>query len=151
MPQLQRPSSPSIPTIELVHEDEVRQYFDAYARALTSGDGGQIAALWDLPGMLMNDRGVRAVARPDEIAKIFVGARNMYALRGIVDTRPDIQYVEWLTERIVVADVRWPLFDVLQQERASQASTYTLMRGRSGDLKLRMVVLRGEIETDEHH
>lgn len=151
MPRLGSQPATTVHTIDLVHEDEVRHYFDAYARALTRGDGEAIAALWELPGLLMNDRGVRAVANSAEIVKIFAGAKGMYARRGIVDTRPDIQYVEWLTQRIVVADVRWPLFDVLHQELGSQASTYTLMRSRSGDLKLRIAVLRGEIESDAHH
>jgi hypothetical protein len=138
------------PSIELVHEDEVRHYFDAFARALTSGEGAAIASLWDLPALVMMDGGARAVKSADEIAKIFAGAKRMYAARGIVDTRPDIQYVEWLTQRIVVADVRWPLFDDLHKELGSESSTYTLMRDHSGALKLRVIVMRGEIDSDMH-
>jgi hypothetical protein len=140
----------SPPSIELVHEDEVRHYFDAYARALTSGDGRAIAALWELPALVMTDHGARAIKNADEIAKIFAGAKGMYALRGIVDTRPDIQYVEWLTQRIVVADVRWPLFDDGHQERGTESSTYTLMRDHEGALKLRVVVMRGATDDEIH-
>jgi hypothetical protein len=158
MPQLDRQqhagvtdeSKATAPAIELVHEDEVRHYFDAYARALTSGDGRAIAAMWELPALLMSDHGVRAVRNAEEIEKFFAGARGQYAARGIVDTRPDIHDIEWLTPRIVVADVRWPLFDADHKEHGSESSTYTLMRDRSGELKLRIVIMRGETETDVH-
>ena len=153
MPPLprQHDDTSSPPSIELVHEDEVRHYFDAYARALTNGDGNAIAALWALPSLLMSDQGVRSVGSVTEIERLFAGAKGMYAVRGIVDTRPDIQYVEWLTQRIVVADVRWPLFDALHHELGSESSTYTLMRDRAGDLKMRIVVMRGATEADAAH
>jgi hypothetical protein len=138
------------PSIELVHEHDVRSYFDEYARALTSGDGVAIAALWDVPGLLLGEGGVRSVRTADEIANVLVGVRGMYALRGIVDTRPDIQRVDWLTDRIVAVRVRWPLFDDLHHELGSTSSVYTLIRDRAGALRLRVVVMLGEAEPSGH-
>src|SRR5262249_39164389 len=136
MPQLHRPQQagppqtiePEAPSIELVHEHEVRHYFDVYAPPLTSGDREAIAAMRARPALRRNDRGARAVREAGGIQKLFAGGKGMYAARGIVDTRPDIQQIEWLTERIVIADVRWPLFDDGHTERGSESSTYTLMR-----------------------
>lgn len=139
------------PSIDLVHEDDVRHYFDAYARALTSGDAEAIAALWELPALMVSDLGVRAVHGKGEIAKVFAGAKGMYAMRGIVDTRPDIQSVTWLTARVVLADVRWPLFDGRHREVGCESFTYTLMRDRGGELKLRVLVMRGHTEHPAHH
>jgi hypothetical protein len=133
-----------------VDEHEVRHYFDVYARALTSGDGETIAALWEAPALLLSDKGVRTVKTADELARVFVGVRGLYALRGIVDTRPDIQLVEWHTERIVSVRVRWPLFDALHRELASTSSVYTLVRDRAGALRLRVVVMQGETEPSGH-
>lgn len=142
--------SPLTPSIDLVHEDDVRQWFDDYARALTSGDREAIAAMWEVPALLVSDQGVRAMASSEEIAKVFLGARGMYALRGIVDTRPDLQLVEWLTERIVTVRVRWPLFDELHRELGATSSVYTLIRERTGDLKLRVMIMLGETEPCGH-
>jgi hypothetical protein len=138
------------PSIDLVHEHDVRHWFDDYARALTNGDGPSIAAMWDVPAILLSEQGVRSMANAEEIAKVFLGMRGMYALRGIVDTRPDLQLVEWLTERIVAVRVRWPLFDELHRELSAASSAYTLIRDRAGELKVRVMVMLGETEPLEH-
>ena len=127
-----------------VHEEEVRVYLDRYAHAITSGDARAIARMWGIPALVLSDHGVRTVSSSVEVEDFFAGAKEQYAARGIVDTRPDIQYVEWLTTKIVIADVRWPLFDEDHVERGFESSTYTLMRDDSGALALRVVVMRGE-------
>ncbi len=148
--QTQPPTDLTPPSIELVHEDEVRHYFDDLARALTSGDGKTIAELWEVPSLVLSDQGARVMQTPAEVEQLFARAKGMYAARGIIDTRPDIQYVEWLTNRIVVADVRWPLFDERHRELGAEASTYTLARDHAGKLRLRVVVMRGESESAAH-
>ena len=133
-----------------VHEDEVRHYLDLYARALTAGDARALAAMWAVPALILGDYGAQAITALVEIESLFTGAKEHYASRGIADTRPDIQKVEWLTQRIVVADVRWPLFDANHDERGAERSTYTLERDEHGELKMRVAVMRGETEKEPH-
>lgn len=133
-----------------VHEEEVRTYLDRYARALTTGDARSIAAMWGVPALVLGDYGARAITTPYAIEALFAGAKESYASRGIVDTRPDIKKIEWLTPRIVVVDVRWPMFDADHAERAAERSTYTLERDADGELRMRVAVLRGEAATEPH-
>ena len=133
-----------------VHEDEVRHYLDLYARAVTAGDLKAIAALWTVPALVLAGYGAQAVTTLAEIEAFFAHAKDHYAARGIVDTRPDIQYVEWLTERIVLTDVRWPLFDANHDERSTELATYTLERNDGGALKMRVAIMRGEAPTEAH-
>ena len=133
-----------------VDEDEVRNYLDVYARAVTAGDAKTIAALWGVPALVLGDFGAKAISALHEVEAFFAGAKEQYAARGVVDTRPDIQKIDWLTERIVVADVRWPLFDGNHDERGAERSTYTLERNGRGELKMRVAIMRGETETETH-
>jgi len=133
-----------------VHEEEVRHYLDLYARALTTGDARAIAAMWALPALVLGDYGAHGISNLRQVETLFAGTKEHYAARGIVDTRPDIQSIEWLTHRIVVADVRWPLLDANHRERGAEHSTYTLERDNAGALKMRVAVMRGEIATEAH-
>jgi hypothetical protein len=80
----------------------------------------------------------------EEIARFFSGAKEEYNKRGISDTRPEVFGLEWVTDRIVVVDVRWPYLDERGNEKGEESSTYTLRRDDLGDLKLHIALMRGE-------
>ena len=84
------------------------------------------------------------VSSREEIAKFFSGAKEEYNKRGISDTRAEIFGLEWVTDRIVVVDVRWPHLDERGKEKGEESSTYTLRRDDFGDLRLHMALMRGE-------
>lgn len=153
MPQLDRPEAePPVSAHALepfVHEEEVREYLDRYARAVTTGEPSAVASLWSVPAFVIDDRGARGLSTLADVETFFAGSREHYAGRGIVDTRPDIQKIEWLGDRIVLTDVRWPLFDRDHRERGAERSAYTLERNAAGELKMRVAVMRGEI-SDGH-
>lgn len=125
-------------------EAEIQEFLDRFARALTAGDGNTVATLWETPALVMGDEMVRAVASAKEVAAFFSGAKEQYNVRGITDTRGDIQRVQWLTERIANVTVRWPYLDAGGQELGEETSTYTLRRDDKGQLKLRAVIMHGE-------
>lgn len=153
MPQLDRhetePPASAHALEPFVHEEEVRHYLDLYARAVTTGAPGAVASLWSVPALVLDEHGVRALSALADVERFFAGAWEHYARRGIVDTRPDIQRIEWLGDRVVLTDVRWPLFDADHRERGAERSTYTLERDAAGELKMRVAVMRGEI-SDTH-
>ncbi len=124
----------------------VRAYMEAFAQALTAGDGAAIAKMWAVPALvMMKDGTARAVGSEAEVEKFFSGAKEQYTQRGIEEARPDIQRVEWLTDDVVVAHVRWPYLDRAGREIGEESSVYTLRR--EGDrLKMLAIVMRGEKE-----
>lgn len=124
-------------------DDGVQDLLDRFARAITAGDGNAIASLWAVPAFVIGDNGVRAVNSLDEVKEFFSGAKEQYNARGITDTRPDVFGLEWVTDRIVVVDVRWPYLDESGKEVGEEASTYTLRRDDAGDLKLHVALMRG--------
>lgn len=127
-------------------DSSVRAYMEAFARALTAGDGAAIAQMWAVPALvMMKDGTARAVGSPDEVEKFFSGAKDQYTERGISEARPDIQRVEWLTDDVVVARVRWPYLDASGKEIGEESSVYTLRRDGS-KLKMCAIVMLGAKE-----
>jgi hypothetical protein len=124
---------------------ELQAFFDDYALALTSGAGDVIAAMWEVPALVLGDAGEKAVTSTDEVAAFFSGAKEQYNARGITDTRPDLLRSDWLSSALVSADVRWPYFDVAGNEVGEEHSSYILKRDRTtGMLKIRVAVIRDD-------
>jgi hypothetical protein len=86
---------------------------------------------------------VQGLGTLSEVEQFFGGAKDQYNALGIVTTRADIQRLEWLTDRVVLVDVRWPYLDARGNERGEESSTYTLRRDDAGELKMQAVVMRG--------
>lgn len=124
-------------------DDEIQDFFDRMAGALTRGDGEAVADLWAVPALVLSDRDARAVDSLEDEAAFFGGARDQFHRLGSTDTRAQIVGFERLTSRIVMVDVRWPWLDDTGAERGEETSTYLLRRDDSGELKLQAVIMRG--------
>lgn len=128
---------------------EVQSLLDKVARAITSGDGAAMAQLWELPAFVLGDDAAEALSDPDKVASLFGSARQQYNARGITSTRADIQDLEKVGERLVIATVRWPYLDATGKQVGAEKSDYTLRRDDGGDLKIRFVMYRG-VEPGTH-
>lgn len=128
---------------------EVQALLDRVARAVTSGDGAGMAQLWELPAFVLGAEAAEVLASADQIAAMFGGARQQYNARGITSTRADIQDLERVGDRLVIASVRWPYLDATGKTIGAEKSDYTLRRDDRGDLKIRFVMYRG-VEPGTH-
>jgi ketosteroid isomerase-like protein len=123
-------------------------FMQDFAKALTAGDAKTIASMWDAPAFVISDQGSRAVSSRGEVEQFFSGVKEQYSSRGINEARPEIQFVEWATERVAIATVRWPYIDAAGREIGEESSTYTLRRDDAGELKLVVALMRGEKRKD---
>lgn len=123
---------------------EVKQFLDGLGRAVTMGDGRSAVRHWEVPALVIADADVRLVSTVAEIQEFFSRVKNHYFARGVMDTHPVVQSVEWITDRMVVVRVRWPFIDEAGDEIGEEISTYTLRRDDVGNLKLRVAVMHGE-------
>jgi hypothetical protein len=99
--------------------------------------------MWETPALVISDDGAHAVDCLEDVELFFAGAKEQYSVRGITDTRADLGRVEWLTDRIVIVDVRWPYLDMHGNELGEECSTYALRLDDDGAFKLRIALLRG--------
>jgi ketosteroid isomerase-like protein len=125
----------------------IQEFLDRYATALSAGDGKAIAALWEMPALVVDDHGVIPVGKAEEVEQFFTAAHADYNQRGITSTRAEIVRLEWPTDRIAQVDVRWIMLDASGHERGDESTTYTLRRDDAGNLRLRCAVTRGGSES----
>jgi hypothetical protein len=121
----------------------VQAFFDELARALIAGEGATIAAMWDVPALVVDDEAVLGIDSLAEVQAFFGSARDQYNARGIIDTRAEVVRLDWVTNRIVMAEVRWPYLDKGGHEVGEELSTYTVRENDEGELKLRVAVMHG--------
>lgn len=122
----------------------VQDYLDRFATAMTSGDTKTMARLWGVPAFVIGPNMAKAVQSEDEVEEFFSGAKDMYNERGIIDTRAEIEDLDWVGEDLVIVTVRWPYLDQNEKELGAERSSYTLLRGEDGGFKVRVITMRGE-------
>lgn len=122
----------------------VQEYLDRFATAMTGGDTKTMAQLWGVPAFVVGANMAKVVQSEDEVEEFFSGAKAMYNERGIMDTRADIEDLDWITDDLVIATVRWPYLDQNERELGAERSSYTLFKGEDGSYKVRAITMRGE-------
>ena len=122
----------------------LQEFFDRFTSALTNGDGKAIAQMWETPAYFIGDEMIRSEENPLEVEKFFGSAKEMYASKGISGTRAELGPVQWVTDRIVEVDVRFPYLEAAGEEQGEESSRYTLRRDDEGEFKFCVVVMRGE-------
>ncbi|MEO8180533.1 MAG: hypothetical protein ABI895_16990 [Deltaproteobacteria bacterium] len=124
----------------------VQEVLDRFARAMTAGAAEAVADLWETPAFVLGAGMVRAVATREEVVAFFSGTKEQYTSRGIDDTRAEIQRLDWVSDDLVVVDVRWPYLNADGDEVGEETSSYTLVADDEGRLKIRSVLMRGAAE-----
>jgi hypothetical protein len=92
--------------------------------------------------MILSDDGATIITDASELEKSFAQATEWYRSRGIVSTRPVLERVDMLSEKLAAVDVRWPAFDSSGQEKSSERSHYILRLGSDGQVHIRVALTR---------
>jgi hypothetical protein len=125
-----------------MRDDVIRTFLERYGEAIGAGDVAAIARCWEVPALVLADQGAIAVNAASEIEAFFRQAREAYAAQGLVATRPQLERVEALGDRLAAVDVRWPAFDEAGTEPASERSHYILWLGDDGEPRIRVALTR---------
>ena len=120
--------------------DRIQAFLERYGAAIGSGDLDTAATCWAVPALILADEGAIPVESRDEIEAFFGQAVAAYRSEGLVETRPEIERIETLSDRLVSVDVRWPAFDAAGAERASERSRYVLRLGAEDNLEIQVAV-----------
>jgi hypothetical protein len=120
--------------------DRIQAFLERYGAAIGSGDLDTAAAGWAVPALVLADEGAIPIESRDEIEAFFGQAIASYRIEGLVETRPEIERIDVLSDRLVSVDVRWPAFDVTGAERSSERSRYVLRFDAAGDPQIQVAV-----------
>jgi len=123
-------------------KDEIRLLLERLGQALSDGELKRVSACWEVPALLLLDDGAMALANAVDIEKLMSQASEAYRSLGIVSTRPEIEHIEILSEKLASVDVRWPAVDESGKERMSERSHYIMQLGRDGHPRIRVALTR---------
>jgi len=122
--------------------DQISQLLEQLGQALSAGDLHKAAACWGVPALVLSDEAAMAVSDRSEIEEFFSQAADWYHLQGIASTRPEIERVDSLSERLASVDVRWPSFDATGKEKSSEQSHYIVQLAEDGQVYIRVALAR---------
>jgi hypothetical protein len=126
----------------LMNEEQIRRCLDRIGQALSAGDLRGIADCWEVPALVLSDEGAITITEASEIESFFTRAVEWYRSQGLMATRPELERVEPLSEKLTAVDVRWPTFDAAGTEKASERSHYILRLGEDGQQRIQVALTR---------
>ncbi len=123
-------------------QETVQQLLERLGQAISAGDFKGVSACWEVPALFLSDEGAMAFANLSEIEKVMAQASESYRAQGIASTRPEIEGVERLSEKLAAVDVRWPSLDASGKEKASERSHYIMQLSKDGQPRIRVALTR---------
>jgi hypothetical protein len=144
------PAAPSWTTIEQAAEVAVARpddhlVHDALARigsALSAADATAVAALWDVPGLVLADQGARPIASREEVRAFFEASIRSYREKGTPTAIPEIDDIVWVTDRIAAVRVDWIGADAGGAARTRESSFYLMRVGDDGVARIQVAMSR---------
>jgi hypothetical protein len=122
--------------------DQIGQFLEQLGQALSEGDLHRAANCWKVPALVLSDDGATAVSASSEVEEFFSQAAEWYHLQGIASTKPEIERVDMLSEKLAAVDVRWPSFDASGKEKSSERSHYIVQLAEDGQVYIRVALAR---------
>ncbi len=123
-------------------QQKIIQLLERLGQALSSSDFRTVAACWEVPALVLSDEGVIAVAETSEVENFFAQATESYHAQGIMSTKPVLEDVDPLSEKLASINVLWRSFDVSGHEQASERSHYIVRLGDDGEFHIRVALTR---------
>jgi hypothetical protein len=107
----------------------VLEALEKIGAALGSGDARAVAALWDVPGLVLANQGGRAIESREQVAAFFEHAIRSYREQGTSGAVPESQGITWITDRIAAVSVDWIGTDAHGAARTRESSFYLMRVG----------------------
>jgi hypothetical protein len=127
---------------ETLNAAQIKETLERLGHGLSEADVAEAASCWEVPALILSDQGVNALSSTGELEKMFEQGIRSYRSQGFMSTRPVIEHVDMMSERLAAVDVRWPTFDKAGVEKASERSHYILRLGDDGRLRVRVALTR---------
>lgn len=85
--------------------DQIGQLLEQLGQALSEGNLHQAANCWKVPALVLSDDGATVVSASSEVEEFFSQAAEWYHLQGIASTKPEIERIDMLSEKLAAVDV----------------------------------------------
>jgi ketosteroid isomerase-like protein len=120
--------------------EQITEALERIGTALSNGDARAVADAYEVPALVLSDTDARPVNGRDEVEAFFKDSVKWYNERGLMSTRPEVEHIEHLSEKLAAVDVRWPGFDADGKEQTSEGSHYIMQLGADGRARIRVAL-----------
>lgn len=120
----------------------IQQMLERLGVAISTGNMAEVSASYAFPALFLSDEAAMILADAAQIEGLLVGATEWYRAHDLVSTRPELEHLEEMSEKLVAVDVRWPAFDASGTEKWSERSHYLLQAGPDGQPRIRVALTR---------
>jgi hypothetical protein len=125
-----------------MNEEPIRKCLERVGLAISTSNLPDLANCWAFPALVLSDEGAITLAEAGSLQSLFARMVEGYRASGLVATRPELERIEPLSEKLTAVDVRWPTFDASGTEKASERSYYLLQLGEDGEPRIRVALTR---------
>jgi len=122
------------------HMDTVEAFFEAYGKALASGDASEIAACYGTPAMVLRSSGGSAVLSRGDLIEAFAGLAESYRHAHLHRAVPAVTAMEQLGPGLVSVDVEWTSLDQ-EGTPTGHHEAYRYLVRQEGDYQCIQVVI----------
>lgn len=122
--------------------DGLHDLIGRYSHALAAGDVATIVAAWDVPSLVIGEKGVISFDTRDELERFFTASTAEYDPRGRMGPRVRVSGLERIAERLATVRLSFPYLDRYDREMGEESSTLTLRRDELG-WKIRVALMHG--------
>ena len=125
------------------NDSRIRAFLERYGHAMTSGDVQTLSEMWAYPSLVVGEQMSMAVTSPEQVRDFFGKAKEQYNRQGIVHAHPVLEGLEWPTEHVALAWVRWPYTQDNNSAHYVESCMYTLKCDESGEIKILQALMKG--------
>lgn len=125
-----------------MNQESIGRCLERIGQALSTNNLQDLADCWEFPALILSDEGASALTEANQLLSLFARAASGYQSQGLVATRPELERVEPLSEKLTAVEVRWPSFDAAGTEQASERSHYILRQGEDGEPRIRVALTK---------
>ncbi len=111
----------------------IESFFDNFTRSLTAGDGQATASCFEYPSLMVMSavggyNGTQPISSLDEAIDFFSKAPEQYHAKGVEETFPDIEEVQWLSHDLALVRAHFPYIDADGNDMGDGETSVYLIR-----------------------
>ncbi len=110
----------------------IRDFLERYAATLTRFEATAGADLWAMPAVIVDDRFAGVITSRQQMSENLRRSYPLYRELGLARVGCDLRDVRWLTDVLVMVEVRWLFYDAHEELLTDSTSHYLLRRTAAG-------------------
>jgi hypothetical protein len=128
--------------------DAVEAFFEAYGKALASGDASEIAACYGTPAMVLRSSGGSAVLSRSDLIEAFAGLAESYRNAHLHQAVPVVKALEQLGPGLVSVDVEWTSLDLAGTPTGHHEAYRYLVRQEGEHQCIQVVIVKDAVHEE---